>query len=253
MIKNIFNLSAFLIVLFILGCSPPGVLSTKTSNRNYYSIHPRPDQPFEKTVTSIVRLISTNQKYYGAGVIISSEGVILTSGHIANNSKNWWVYFFNSEEQIKSNNSTIEYLEASVVEIDKKRDLALLRIKSNSLFTPMKLGEVPDLKVGQQVFSIAHPSKQYFSFLEGRISRLLDDYDWVYKAEKKFIFKKNESFKANVIQIQMPENEGNSGGPIIDNRGRLIGISTLAIKKGQSLSFAVQIDEIKEFLNDAGY
>ena len=253
MIKSIIKLSAFLIALFIFGCGSSGALSTKTSNRNYYSMHTRPDQLFEKTVPSVVRLISTDQKYYGAGVIINSEGVILTSGHIANNSKKWWVSFFNPEKQIGRKNLTIEYLEASVIEIDKKRDLSLLKVKSDGVFNPMKLGETADLKVGQKVFSIAHPAKQYFSFLEGRISRLIDDYEWVYSSDKKFIFKKNESFKANVIQIQMPENEGNSGGPIIDNRGRLIAINTLAIKKGQSLSYAVQIDEIKKFLNDAGY
>ena len=46
----------------------------------------------------------------------------------------------------------------------------------------------------------------------------------------------------------MPQNEGNSGAPIFDNMGRLIGILTTVIRGGESLSYAVRIDEIEEFL-----
>lgn len=261
--KSVFKLSPFLLLLFVFGCStsphpePEEVIlresnlpewfasEVKLNEQAYYSMHPRPDLLFEKAVHSVVWLVSIDQKYHGAGVI-TPEGNILTNLHIAHHSNKWWVKFFNPEEHGGSKNPSVVNLSASVEEIDNERDLALLKVKSDSknfssvVLNGMELGEVSNLKVGQQVFCIAHPKKQNFSFWEGRISRLIDDFEWEYY--------KNKSYKANVIQIQMPQNEGNSGAPIFDNMGRLIGILTTVIRGGESLSYAVRIDEIEEFL-----
>jgi S1-C subfamily serine protease len=235
--KSVFKLSPSLLLLFVCGCStsphpspePPADLE----EQNYYGTHPRPDLLFEKAVHSVVLLASTNESYRGAGVI-TPEGNIITNLHIANHSKKWWVRFYKSDVN----------LGASREVEDKERDLALLKVKpdskNSSSLNGMELGEVSDLKVGQQVFCIAHPMEQDFSFWEGRISRLDDDFEWFYN--------KNDSYKAKVIQIQMPRNKGNSGGPIFDNEGRLIGILTTGIMDGESLSYAIRIDEIKKFL-----
>jgi len=233
----VFKLSPSLLLLFVCGCSTSPHLAPEPpadlEEQNYYGTHPRPDLLFEKAVHSVVLLASTNESYRGAGVI-TPEGNIITNLHIANHSKKWWVRFYKSDVN----------LGASREVEDKERDLALLKVKpdskNSSSLNGMELGEVSDLKVGQQVFCIAHPKKQNFSFWEGRISRLIDDFEWKYN--------KNDSYKANVIQIQMPQNEGNSGAPIFDNMGRLIGILTTVIRGGESLSYAVRIDEIEEFL-----
>jgi len=235
----VFKLSPSLLLLFVCGCSTSPHLAPEPpadlEEQNYYGTHPRPDLLFEKAVHSVVLLASTNESYRGAGVI-TPEGNIITNLHIANHSKKWWVRFYKSDVN----------LGASREVEDKERDLALLKVKPDSknfssvVLNGMELGEVSNLKVGQQVFCIAHPKKQNFSFWEGRISRLIDDFEWKYN--------KNDSYKANVIQIQMPQNEGNSGAPIFDNMGRLIGILTTVIRGGESLSYAVRIDEIEEFL-----
>ena len=237
--KSVFKLSPSLLLLFVCGCSTSPHLAPEPpadlEEQNYYGTHPRPDLLFEKAVHSVVLLASTNESYRGAGVI-TPEGNIITNLHIANHSKKWWVRFYKSDVN----------LGASREVEDKERDLALLKVKPDSknfssvVLNGMELGEVSNLKVGQQVFCIAHPKKQNFSFWEGRISRLIDDFEWKYN--------KNDSYKANVIQIQMPQNEGNSGAPIFDNMGRLIGILTTVIRGGESLSYAVRIDEIEEFL-----
>jgi len=221
----------------VCGCSTSPHLAPEPpadlEEQNYYGTHPRPDLLFEKAVHSVVLLASTNESYRGAGVI-TPEGNIITNLHIANHSKKWWVRFYKSDVN----------LGASREVEDKERDLALLKVKpdskNSSSLNGMELGEVSDLKVGQQVFCIAHPMEQDFSFWEGRISRLDDDFEWFYN--------KNDSYKAKVIQIQMPRNKGNSGGPIFDNEGRLIGILTTGIMDGESLSYAIRIDEIKKFL-----
>ena len=235
--KSVFKLSPSLLLLFVCGCSTSPHLAPEPpadlEEQNYYGTHPRPDLLFEKAVHSVVLLASTNESYRGAGVI-TPEGNIITNLHIANHSKKWWVRFYKSDVN----------LGASREVEDKERDLALLKVKpdskNSSSLNGMELGEVSDLKVGQQVFCIAHPMEQDFSFWEGRISRLDDDFEWKYN--------KNDSYKAKVIQIQMPQNEGNSGAPIFDNMGRLIGILTTVIRGGESLSYAVRIDEIEEFL-----
>jgi len=233
----VFKLSPSLLLLFVCGCSTSPHLAPEPpadlEEQNYYGTHPRPDLLFEKAVHSVVLLASTNESYRGAGVI-TPEGNIITNLHIANHSKKWWVRFYKSDVN----------LGASREVEDKERDLALLKVKpdskNSSSLNGMELGEVSDLKVGQQVFCIAHPMEQDFSFWEGRISRLDDDFEWFYN--------KNDSYKAKVIQIQMPRNKGNSGGPIFDNEGRLIGILTTGIMDGESLSYAIRIDEIKKFL-----
>ena len=236
-----FKLSPSLLLLFVCGCSTSPHLAPEPpadlEEQNYYGTHPRPDLLFEKAVHSVVLLASTNESYRGAGVI-TPEGNIITNLHIANHSKKWWVRFYKSDVN----------LGASREVEDKERDLALLKVKPDSknfssvVLNGMELGEVSDLKVGQQVFCIAHPMEQDFSFWEGRISRLDDDFEWFYN--------KNDSYKAKVIQIQMPRNKGNSGGPIFDNEGRLIGILTTGIMDGESLSYAIRIDEIKKFLDE---
>jgi len=235
----VFKLSPSLLLLFVCGCSTSPHLAPEPpadlEEQNYYGTHPRPDLLFEKAVHSVVLLASTNESYRGAGVI-TPEGNIITNLHIANHSKKWWVRFYKSDVN----------LGASREVEDKERDLALLKVKpdskNSSSLNGMELGEVSDLKVGQQVFCIAHPMEQDFSFWEGRISRLDDDFEWFYN--------KNDSYKAKVIQIQMPRNKGNSGGPIFDNEGRLIGILTTGIMDGESLSYAIRIDEIKKFLDE---
>jgi len=237
--KSVFKLSPSLLLLFVCGCSTSPHLAPEPpadlEEQNYYGTHPRPDLLFEKAVHSVVLLASTNESYRGAGVI-TPEGNIITNLHIANHSKKWWVRFYKSDVN----------LGASREVEDKERDLALLKVKpdskNSSSLNGMELGEVSDLKVGQQVFCIAHPMEQDFSFWEGRISRLDDDFEWFYN--------KNDSYKAKVIQIQMPRNKGNSGGPIFDNEGRLIGILTTGIMDGESLSYAIRIDEIKKFLDE---
>jgi S1-C subfamily serine protease len=239
--KSVFKLSPSLLLLFVCGCSTSPHLAPEPpadlEKQNYYGTHPRPDLLFEKAVHSVVLLASTNESYRGAGVI-TPEGNIITNLHIANHSKKWWVRFYKSDVN----------LGASREVEDKERDLALLKVKPDSknfssvVLNGMELGEVSDLKVGQQVFCIAHPMEQDFSFWEGRISRLDDDFEWFYN--------KNDSYKAKVIQIQMPRNKGNSGGPIFDNEGRLIGILTTGIMDGESLSYAIRIDEIKKFLDE---
>jgi S1-C subfamily serine protease len=237
--KSVFKLSPSLLLLFVCGCSTSPHLAPEPpadlEKQNYYGTHPRPDLLFEKAVHSVVLLASTNESYRGAGVI-TPEGNIITNLHIANHSKKWWVRFYKSDVN----------LGASREVEDKERDLALLKVKpdskNSSSLNGMELGEVSDLKVGQQVFCIAHPMEQDFSFWEGRISRLDDDFEWFYN--------KNDSYKAKVIQIQMPRNKGNSGGPIFDNEGRLIGILTTGIMDGESLSYAIRIDEIKKFLDE---
>lgn len=247
--KSVFKLSPSLLLLFVCGCSTSPHLAPEPpadlEEQNYYGTHPRPDLLFEKAVHSVVLLASTNESYRGAGVI-TPEGNILTNLHIAHHSNKWWVKFFNPEEHGGSKNPSVVNLSASVEEIDNERDLALLKVKpdskNSSSLNGMELGEVSDLKVGQQVFCIAHPMEQDFSFWEGRISRLDDDFEWKYN--------KNDSYKAKVIQIQMPRNKGNSGGPIFDNEGRLIGILTTGIMDGESLSYAIRIDEIKKFLDE---
>ena len=135
-------------------------------------------------------------------------------------------------------------IEADVVAVDLKRDLALLKPKQSlpNIAKPAKLGKNYKIKVASDVFAIGHPKGLIWSYTYGVISGLPSPYEWSYDPYLKF--------SVNCIQTQTPINPGNSGGPLFNDRGKVIGINSMG-KKAQGLNFAIRIDEIKDFLQKA--
>ncbi len=165
----------------------------------------------------------------GAGILIDSNGTILTNYHVVENAIKVTVSF-------KKGNS----VEAQVVGKHPSNDLAVLRIHPDGLtLHPLALGDSGAVQVGDPVYAIGNPFDLERTLTTGVISAL-----------QRQIQAPNGFTIDNVLQTDAPINPGNSGGPLLDAAGRVIGINS-QIETGSSgggsvgIGFAVPIDTAK--------
>jgi len=152
----------------------------------------------------------------GSGVIITPDGFILTNNHVIDNA-----------DHIEVRLTTDDSFPAQIVGTDPATDLALIRILANDLLYA-ELGDSEKLRVGQLVIAIGNPYGFQNTVSTGVISALE-------RTMRNTIGKPIE----NIIQTSVPLNPGNSGGPLVDSRGKVIGINTAIIPNAQGLGLAV--------------
>ena len=198
---------------------------------------------YKKCAPGVVILSSLDASSMGSGAIISGKGEIITNWHVIEGQDKMLVWIYNSNITSRKNLDPDSYLIAKVIAEDQIRDLAMLVIenKTNSLVT-IPLGRDYELNIADDVFAIGHPENYIWSFTYGVISQIRKDWDWTYGD--------NQKFTADVIQTQTPSNPGNSGGPLFNDAGKLVGINTFGFD-GQGLNFAVTVGEVRTFISDA--
>ena len=174
---------------------------------------------------------------YGSGIIISTKGYILTNNHVVGGNENL--------EAILSYQYNLdgyeEYVHSiEIIKQDKVKDLALIRINNpRTALRPINISrKVP--AIGSRVHAIGHPDLEVWSYTTGYISQIRDEYEWSYEDEFEHM--------ANVYQTQTPVAEGNSGGPLLNDHGNLVGINTFGDSKNDFQNFSVTVDEIIKFL-----
>ena len=207
---------------------------------------PGASRMFKKCVPSVVLLFSVDGYSLGSGTIISKNGEIVTNWHVVEGQEKMLVWFYKKGLSDLKDLDPDNYAVAEVIATDQKRDLALLKLTDNNQkikLNPVKFGRYYNLEVAQDVFAIGHPEALAWSFTYGVISALRKDYSWQYSEEIELI--------ADVIQTQTPTNPGNSGGPLFDEKGKLIGINSFGSEGSDGLNFAVSVDELKSFLSEA--
>ena len=169
-------------------------------------------------------------KVNGSGVILSSNGYIVTNYHVIEDA--------DDVEALLGNNR--EY-KCKVIGFDRSTDLALLKINEEGL-DYLEFGDSNTLKVGEWVLAVGNPFKLHSSVTAGIVSA---------KARDINIFNKQgiESF----IQTDAAINQGNSGGALINTNGYLIGINTALLTisgKFEGFSFAVPSSIVKKVVDD---
>lgn len=168
----------------------------------------------------------------GTGVIISEKGYILTNQHLASNVNGTVTVTLDNGEEVKG--KTI-WNEANL-------DLAIIKIDERGDLKPIKLGSVVTSQIGEEVIAIGNPLGLEFqkSVTKGVISGL----NRTLKVEDRV----STVVMENLIQTDASINTGNSGGPLINKMGEVIGINTVKITSAEGIGFAVPIDIIKPIL-----
>ena len=155
----------------------------------------------------------------GSGVVIAQDGFVLTNNHVIERA--------NEVEVELTDGSTFP---AQVVGADPATDLAVVRTGASGLPTA-ELGDSSSLRVGQLVIAIGNPMGFESTVSTGVISAL-----------GRALRSPSGRLIENVIQTDVPLNPGNSGGPLVDSRGRVIGINTAMLSMAQGISFAVPVN-----------
>ncbi|MEM7645001.1 MAG: trypsin-like peptidase domain-containing protein, partial [Pseudomonadota bacterium] len=128
-------------------------------------------------------------------------------------------------------------IEARVVGVDERHDLAVLQVPSMGGMRPFELGRSADLQVGQNVYAIGNPFGLDFTLTTGVVSALGRD-----------VPGQNGVTIRSAIQTDAAINPGNSGGPLLDSSGRLIGVNTAIFSpSGASagIGFAIPVDAVR--------
>ncbi len=158
----------------------------------------------------------------GSGVIIAPDGYVLTNDHVVHGSKSLAVSLTNGTT-----------LAAVIVGTDPASDLAVIRADSSNL--PFAtLGESASLRVGQLVIAIGNPFGFQSTVSTGVVSAL-----------GRALRSREGRPIENIIQHTAPLNPGNSGGPLVDSRGRIVGLNTAIIMGAQGIGFSIPSDTAK--------
>ncbi|NQV13075.1 MAG: trypsin-like peptidase domain-containing protein [Parcubacteria group bacterium] len=173
---------------------------------------------------------STKQKIGGGtGFIITADGLILTNRHVVSDTSASYTVIDNNDK---------EY-EAQVMAIDPTNDIALLKIDTNDLPT-VELGDSSSLKIGQTVIAIGYTLGEYHNTVtKGVVSglgRAITAGSYSGQSTERL---------ENIIQTDAAINSGNSGGPLLTLDGKVIGINTAVDFSGQSVGFAIPINDAK--------
>ena len=186
----------------------------------------------EVTVTNFFGMTSSGA-VSGSGFIISEDGYILTNYHVVEDA-------YNGRFDIEVMTYDGTKYNASIVGVEAANDLAVLKIDAEGL-TPAQFGDSDGLRVGDVIYAIGNPLGELeFSMSTGHVSAL----DRVINTQE------NESI--NMFQIDAAVNEGNSGGPVYDTNGKVIGIVTAKYSSSgvEGLGFAIPINDAKGIADD---
>ena len=166
----------------------------------------------------------------GSGFVISEDGYILTNYHVIEEAYSGG-YDINVMFSSESGYETTEYT-AEVIGFDRNNDVAVIKIDASGL-SAATLGSSDDLRVGDTVYAVGNPLGELnYSMSEGMVS-----------ATDRLIT--TEEGTANMFQLTAAVNEGNSGGPVYNAYGQVVGIVTARPSEegAQGIGFAVPIDD----------
>ena len=195
------------------------------------SVYDRTNRSVVNISTNSIRLESlfsvTEVEGSGSGSVIDQQGHILTNYHVIEGAKQISVMLFNTDS-----------FPAELVGQDPDNDIAILKINApEALLFPVNWGDSSNLRVGQHIIAIGNPFGLERTMSTGIISSL-----------NRQIKTKTKRVIRSIIQIDAALNQGNSGGPLLNSRGELIGMNTaIATRSGDNagIGFAIPINTIR--------
>lgn len=202
-----------------------------------------PTQVYHQNINSVVAIncvmrTTVDNKVYesqssGSGFVLTQDGYIVTNHHVIDQASKIYVIFANGKS-----------LSAELIGSDSINDVALLKVAANNL-DPVQLGDSASMRVGDQVVAIGNALGELsFSLTVGYVSGM----------DRRI---STDGTVMNMIQTDTSINSGNSGGPLFNTRGEVIGITTAkysgTTSSGASIegiSFAIPVDDVLDILED---
>ena len=199
----------------------------------------------EKVAESVVSIVTSikSTSYFGqsydssaagTGVIVTGDGYILTNKHVIDGANKIYV--------VLDDGTTYEVVEVAAV--DPLNDIAFLKIKDASGLKAAKLGDSKTINVGQQVVAIGNALGQYQNTVTSGIisgtGRSLTATDSTGSMAEQL---------SDMIQTDAAINSGNSGGPLVNAAGEVIGINTATSSAAENMGFAIPISSVKGMLS----
>jgi S1-C subfamily serine protease len=176
------------------------------------SVQTNPQTVYKNTLPSVMTLNADKKDgpVVGTAFLLTNSGIAATAWHVVNGANG----------RVSARFADGETFDVSgVVDKDEKRDLALVRVK---VFGRPELSCAPrDPEVGSRVYVIGAPLGLEFSITEGLLSQI------------------RQIDGVRQYQFSSPSSPGNSGGPLLDDRGNVLGVVSWQVKDGQNLNFAI--------------
>ena len=197
----------------------------------------------EKSVVSILTETRTMSYFGGAstsaaagtGMLVTENGYILTNKHVVDGANKIYVVLADGTE----------YENVELITTDPLNDVAVLKIPDVSGLSPVTLGDSKTISVGQQVIAIGNALGQYQNTVTSGIisgtGRNITATDESYSSSETL---------TDMIQTDAAINSGNSGGPLVNAAGEVIGINTAVYSDGNNIGFAIPISSVKGLLNN---
>ncbi len=161
------------------------------------------------------------QQGLGTGFVISEDGLIATNYHVIGEARPITVQLSDGSKH-----------EATAVQAsDRKLDLAIVKIDAKRKLKALPLGDSHALRVGQPIVAIGHPQGLEYSVVAGVLSGTRD------------------LEGVTMLQLAIPIEQGNSGGPVLDANGRVVGIVTMKSLVTANLGFAVPVHALKQIFD----
>jgi S1-C subfamily serine protease len=171
----------------------------------------------------------------GSGFIFDASGLILTNAHVIEGSDQIAVTFQDGSER-----------PGTVVATDQEHDLAVVKVEADTDLPTIPIGDASALKVGQQVIAIGSPLG---TFTESVTSGILSATGRTIEVGSPT--SRQTTTMSGLLQTDAAINEGNSGGPLLDVSGAVIGVNTAAAQSAQGIGFAVPIDVAADVMAEA--
>jgi len=164
----------------------------------------------------------------GSGFIISEDGMVLTNRHVVSDKDAEYTVLTNEGKRFS----------AEVLALDPVKDLAVIKINTDEKFKPLPLGDSDILQAGQTVIAIGNALGEFQNTVStGIVSGLGRNIIASGGGESELL--------ENVIQTDAAINQGNSGGPLLNLKGEVIGINVARSQLGENIGFAIPINEGK--------
>jgi serine protease Do len=207
-----------------------GIMKTTTQGG---SVQIDPFNPFAPLQQIPGQQVKIDQNI-GSGFVASADGLIITNKHVVADTE--------ATYKIVTNGNKTYNVEK--IYRDPLNDIAILKTNANGL-KPLSLGDSTNLQLGQMAIAIGTPLGEFRNTVTHGIISGLGRGITAGSPYEGYVEKLD-----NVIQTDAPISPGNSGGPLLNSGGQVIGINTAIASEGQNIGFAIPVNVVKEILTN---